>query len=105
MDHLPDVRSIKIQNLTDSHTRLVIPASKLRDVTSKAAPERIGQRSLADSENVNIGQVKAMAMAISFSGKLTWELHIANEEPRSAFPLHQDAGCPFDMKPFKLEAI
>ena len=44
-------------------------------------------------------------MAISFSGKLAWELHIANEEPRSAFSVLQDPGCQFNMKPFGLKAI
>ena len=43
-------------------------------------------------------------MAVSFSGELAWELHIANESLKAAYDLLWQAGQDFGIKPFGLYA-
>ncbi|NKB53482.1 MAG: FAD-dependent oxidoreductase [Rhizobiaceae bacterium] len=106
-EHLPADSDIEITSLTNSHTILVVAGPKSRDVLQSAAP-----RTDWSAENfkwltcqtVHIGHVETVAMAVSFSGELAWELHIPNEQLAQVYVLLQRAGEPLAMKPFGLMA-
>ncbi len=106
-EHLPKDSDITIKSLTNSHDILVIAGPKSRSVLQKAAPRTDWSKDAfkwLTCKKVHIGHVEAIAMAVSFSGELAWELHIANEHLAYAFDLLQKAGEEFNMKPFGLYA-
>ncbi len=106
-EHLPKNSDIKIKSLTNSHDILVVAGPKSRNVLQKAAPRTDWSKDAfkwLTCKKVHIGHVEAIAMAVSFSGELAWELHIANEHLAYAFDLLQKAGEEFNMKPFGLYA-
>lgn len=105
--HLPEDSDITITNLTDSHTILVLAGPKARDVLTLAAPRTDWSASgfkWLTCRKIRIGTVDAVAMAVSFSGELAWELHIQNDRLAGAFETLWQAGKPFGMQPFGLHA-
>ena len=106
-DRLPKDGSIRIESLTDSHTILVVAGPKSRAVLAEAAPRtdwsRVGFPWLS-VRRVFIGHAEAVAMSVSFSGELAWELHIPNEQLAAAFSVLWEAGAQYGMKPFGLYA-
>ena len=102
-DHLPADGSITIESLTNTHTILVVAGPKSRDVLTAAAPRTDWSKAAfpwLSVKPVTIGTAEAMAMAVSFSGELAWELHIPNAQLRLAFDTLWAAGQPFGMVPF-----
>ena len=55
-------------------------------------------------KEVFIGNAEALAMSVSFSGELAWELHIPNAQLLLAFRRLWQAGQPYGIKPFGLYA-
>lgn len=107
LEHLPDESDIEIKCLTNTHTILVIAGPNSRQVLEIAAPRTDWSTEnfkWLSCQKVHIGHVEALAMAVSFSGELAWELHIANEQLELAFDILWKAGEHFNMKPFGLNA-
>lgn len=106
-EHLPQDSDITIKSLTNTHNILVVAGPKSRKVLEIAAPRTDWSKDSfkwLTCQKVHIGHVEAIAMAVSFSGELAWELHIANEQLAYAFDVLQKAGADFGMKPFGLYA-
>ena len=104
---LPGDGSIRIESLTNSHTTLVVAGPKARDVMQAAAPR--GDWSAAAMpwlavREVFIGQAPAVAMSVSFSGELAYELHIPNAQLLGAYQTLLAAGAGHGMAPFGLYA-
>ncbi len=106
-EHLPGDGSIRIESLTNSHTALVVAGPKARAVMRAAAP-RSGWSAAAmpwlSVREVFIGQAPAVAMSVSFSGELAYELHIPNEQLYCAYQTLWAVGEAFAMSPFGLYA-
>ena len=107
-DLLPADGSIRIENLTASHTILVVAGPKARAVLARAAPR--SDWSMAafpwlSLRPVTIGTANALAMAVSFSGEDAFELHIPNAQLRLAFETLWEAGQPEGITPFGLLAV
>ncbi len=105
--HLPSESNITIESLTNTHTILVLAGPNSRAVLEAAAPRTDWSATefpWLSCKTVFIGHVEAVAMAVSFSGELAWELHIENAQLAKAFELLWSAGKPFSMKPFGLHA-
>ncbi len=106
-DHLPQDGSIRIESLTNRTTILVIAGPQARALLAKAAPRCDWSKESfpwLSVRQVMIGNAEAVAMSVSFSGELAWELHIPNEQLQLAFETFRDAGQDFDLKPFGLYA-
>ncbi len=106
-EYLPEDGSIRIESLTNSHTTLVIAGPRSCDVLKAAAPRTDWSKEAfpwLTARTVRIGSVEAVAMSVSFSGELAWELHISNAQLALAFSLLWQAGQEFGMKPFGLRA-
>ena len=102
-ERLPEDGSIGIECLTNSHTILVIAGPKARVVLSEAAPRTDWSKDAfpcLSLQKVFIGHAEAIAMSVSFSGELAWELHIPNEQLAGAFSALWRAGEAHGMKPF-----
>lgn len=106
-EHLPDDGSVRIKSLTNTHTILVVAGPRARDVLAAAAPRTDWSAQgfpWLSVRNVHIGHVAAVAMSVSFSGELAWEIHVPLEQSILAFGLLRKAGEPFGLKPFGLRA-
>ncbi|MEL7271845.1 MAG: FAD-dependent oxidoreductase [Pseudomonadota bacterium] len=105
--HLPHDSDIRIESLTNTHTILVVAGPKSRDVLQVAAPRTDWSAAAfpwLTCKRVFIGNAEAVAMAVSFSGELAWELHIPNEQLKLAFETLWEAGQAINIKPFGAHA-
>ncbi len=107
-ERLPSDGSIRIQSLTNTYTILVVAGPRAREIMRQAAPgtdwscEAFGW---LQAQNVTIGNAPAVAMSVSFSGELAYELHIANEQLCHAYEVLRTAGDAFGMTGFGLYAV
>ncbi|MEM9733836.1 MAG: FAD-dependent oxidoreductase [Pseudomonadota bacterium] len=106
-DHLPADSDIRIESLTNTHTILVLAGPKSRHVLTAAAPRTDWSKEAfawLTCQRVFIGNAEAVAMAVSFSGELAFELHIPNEQLKLAYETLWAAGQAFNIKPFGAHA-
>ncbi|TQV83060.1 GcvT family protein [Denitrobaculum tricleocarpae] len=106
-ERLPGDGSIRIESLTNRMTILVVAGPRARDLLRKAAPRCDWSKAAfpwLSARPVMIGNAEALAMSVSFSGELAWELHIPNEQLSLAFETLWEAGREFGLKPFGLAA-
>ena len=102
---LPSDGTVQMRALTHCHTALVLAGPKSRAVLAALAPHVPWHTfKWLGCQRVHLGPIEAVVMAISFSGELAWELHIANESLRQAWDLIWAAGQPYGLKPFGLHA-
>ncbi len=102
-NRLPDDGSVKLRSLTESHTILVIAGPKSRDVLAAAAPETDWSKKAFPWLRVRrakIGPADIVAMSVSFSGELAWELHVPVDRCVAAYRALMAAGRPLGMTPF-----
>ncbi|MEM9278257.1 MAG: FAD-dependent oxidoreductase [Pseudomonadota bacterium] len=107
-EHLPDDGSISIRSLTNEYTILVLAGPKARDVLARAV-----LRSNVSTEafpwlsvqKVMIGQVPVVAMSVSFSGELAYEIHVPNAQLLLVHDLLMAAGDEFGIGYFGLRAV
>ena len=103
----PDDGSITIETLTNSHTIMVLAGPKSRDVLTRAVPDVDWSQSAfpwLTVQNVTIGAAEVVAMSVSFSGELAWELHIPNDHLLATFETLWAAGQAHGIRPFGLRA-
>jgi len=106
-DLLPEDGSIRIDCLTNNYTILVVAGPKSRDVLQSAAPRTDWSKQAfpwLSVQRVYIGNAEAIAMSVSFSGELAYELHVPNEQLKLAYEQLTAAGESFAIKPFGLMA-
>ncbi len=105
--HLPADGSIRLEPMTDSHTILVVAGPRARDVLSAAAPRTDWSAEAfpwLSVRPVHLGHVAAMAMSVSFSGELAWEIHVPMAQAEAAYHALRAAGEPHGMAHFGLYA-
>ncbi|MDC0948603.1 FAD-dependent oxidoreductase [Gammaproteobacteria bacterium] len=79
--HLPP--SIELREQTTSHGMLVIAGPKSRALLQALAPRddcSLEAFPPLRARTIQIGQVEVLAMSVSFSGELAWELHVPNAQ-------------------------
>ncbi len=106
-DLLPDDGSIKITSLTNDYTILVVAGPRSRALLEKAAPQTEWSKDgfpWLNVKRVKIGDSDIVAMSVSFSGELAWELHIPNAALPGVFEQLWQSGQTFGLAPFGLRA-
>lgn len=104
---LPGDSDIRISTLTNSLTILVIAGPNARALMSAASPQTdwsVSAFPWLSVRKILIGSVETVAMSVSFSGELAFELHIPNSGLKLAFDTLWQAGEVFGLKPFGLHA-
>lgn len=99
--------SIRLTPLTKTHTLLVLAGPRSRDILAAAAPRTDWSTAAfpwLSVARVQIGPVPAVAMSVSFSGELAWELHLPVEQSRAAHDAIWAAGEAFGLGRFGLYA-
>lgn len=108
MEHLPSDGSIRIESLTNDYTILVLAGPQARTVLQAAAPrDDVSSQSFPwlSVRQIMIGQVPVMAMSVSFSGELAYELHVPNASLLLVHDLLMDAGNAVGIGYFGLRAV
>lgn len=106
-ERLPEDGAIRLESLTDDYTVLVVAGPRSRDLLAEAAPRTDWSKEAfpwLTARKVRIGSAEAVAMSVSFSGELAWELHVPNAQLKLAFSVLWDAGQAFALRPFGLYA-
>ncbi|MBC6405127.1 MAG: FAD-dependent oxidoreductase [Rhodospirillales bacterium] len=106
-EHLPGGGAIRIESLTDSMTALVVAGPLSRQVLTEALPHCDWSREAfpwLSARRVEIAGAEAVALSVSYSGELAWELHVPNARLAAVFDLLWQAGQPHGMRPFGLYA-
>ena len=107
-EHLPADGSIKIRSLTNEYTILVLAGPKARTVLQRAAPRNdISNEAFPwlSLRKLMIGPVPIVAMSVSFSGELAYELHVPNSSLLLVHDLLMAAGADDGIGYFGLRAI
>jgi dimethylglycine dehydrogenase len=105
--HLPRDGSVRLRSLTDSHTILVVAGPRARDLLAEAAPRTDWSAEAfpwLSVRRVFIGHVAAVAMSVSYSGELAWEIHVPVEQAYAAYLALTRAGEAHGMVHFGLYA-
>ncbi|TGQ40540.1 MULTISPECIES: FAD-dependent oxidoreductase [unclassified Mesorhizobium] len=100
---LPTDGSVQITSLTNDYTILVVAGPKSREVLALAAPRTDWSKDgfpWLSVRRTTIGTAEAVAMSVSFSGELAWELHVPNAQLQRAFSAIWEAGADFGIRPF-----
>lgn len=103
--HKPD--TVTITEMAASHTILVVAGPKSRDLLQSLSPRcdwsKVGFPWL-NAKEMTLGHAKVMAMTVSFSGELAYELHVPNEQLYLVWKLLNEAGKAFNLSHFGLYA-
>ena len=105
--HLPTDGSVTVMPSAGSHTVLVVAGPSARALLQAALPGTDWAAAAfpwLTVKDVRIGTTDAVAMSVSYSGELAWELHLPNAALAAAFDLLMAAGKPFGIAPFGLRA-
>ena len=99
--------SVSIIEMAASHTILVLAGPKSRDLLQSVSPRNNWSKESFPwlrAQSMFIGHAEVVAMNVSFSGELAYELHIPNEQLYLAWQTLNEAGKAFDLGYFGLYA-
>ncbi len=105
--HLLPSGALRLRPLASTHTVLVVAGPAARAVLSAAAPRTDWSPAAfpwLSVRRVDIDHVAAVAMSVSFSGELAWEIHVPLEQAQAAYVALSRAGKAHGMAPFGLHA-
>ncbi len=105
--HLRADEDVQIRSLTNDQTILVLAGPKSRDVLSACARGDWSQQAFPwlSVRECFVGFAPATVMGVSFSGELTYEIHVPNASLYAAYLALRDAGAAHGLKLFGARAI
>ena len=99
--------SVTITEMAASHTILVVAGPKSRDLLQSLSPRCDWSKDAFPwlrAKSMTLGHAKVLAMSVSFSGELAYELHVPNEQLYLVWKLINEAGSEFGLSRFGLYA-
>ncbi|GAB4304140.1 MAG: FAD-dependent oxidoreductase [Roseovarius sp.] len=105
--HLPTDGSVRLRNLTESWTTLVVAGPHSRALLARVAPRADWSAEgfpWLSVRRVFVGHCEAVAMAVSFSGETACELHVPSSQILSCYEALIAAGAEFGLRHFGLLA-
>ena len=103
--HMPD--SVSLKEMAGTHTILVIAGPRSRELLQSVSPRNDWSKQAfpwLQARSMFIGHAEVIAMSVSFSGELAYELHIPNEQLYLVWQILEEAGKAFDLGYFGLYA-
>jgi dimethylglycine dehydrogenase len=103
--HKPD--TVNLTEMVISHTILVVAGPKSRDLLQSVSPRCDWSKTAfpwLQARNMFIGHAEVIAMSVSFSGELAYELHVPNEQLYLVWQTLRQAGMEFGLGDFGLYA-
>ncbi len=107
-EHLPPGSDIRIESRTNTHTLLLLAGPRTRSLLAAVSPRSDWTQAgfpWMRTRRCFIGQVEALAIAVSFSGEQAVELHIPNPQLYAAHQTLVRAGEEFGLARFGMHAI
>lgn len=104
---LPPDGSIRIESLTNDYTILVIAGPRSRELLQRLAPRTdwsLQAFPWLSVRKVFLAHFEALALSVSFSGELAWELHLPNHGLLGCYQALIDAGRELGLAHFGLYA-
>ncbi|WP_285671172.1 GcvT family protein [Paralimibaculum aggregatum] len=102
-ERLPADGSITLRPLVDEMTILVVAGPKARALMASVSPRTDWSAEAFPwlaARRVFVGPVEVIALAVSFSGELAWELHVPNAGLLRVHDLLVEAGAPLGLGRF-----
>ena len=99
--------SVNITEMVASHTILVVAGPRSRELLQSLSPRDDWSKQAFPWMSVRqmmLGHAEVTAMSVSFSGELSYELHVPNEQLLLVWRLLQEAGPAFELTRFGLYA-
>ena len=98
---------VRVRNLTNDHTILLLAGPKSRDVLSAASRGDWSKEAFPwlSVREAFVGIAPAVVMAVSFSGELAYEIHVPNNQLYAAYLALRAAGAPHDLHLFGGRAV
>jgi dimethylglycine dehydrogenase len=103
--HMPE--TVTLTEMASSHTILVVAGPKSRDLLQSVSPRNDWSKQAfpwLQARPMFLGHAEVIAMSVSFSGELAYELHIPNEQLYLVWKLLNEAGQSFGLSNFGLYA-
>ena len=99
--------NVTIAELTNQYTTVVVSGPKSRDLLQSLSPRNDWSKAKfpwMQCRKVHLAHAQFFAMSISFSGELSYELHVPNEQLYLVWQLIQNADEKFNLGKFGLYA-
>ena len=98
---------VQIRSLTEAHTTLVLAGPKSREVLALAARGDWSANAFPwlSVREAFVGIAPATIMAVSFSGELAYEIHVANAQLHAAYKALRLAGEAYGLRLFGARAV
>ena len=99
--------TVVLTEMASSHTILVVAGAKSRDLLQSLSPRCDWSAKgfgWMQARPMTLGHAQVLAMSVSFSGELSYELHIPNEQLYLVWTLLDSAGKAFNLTKFGLYA-
>ncbi|MBS0232200.1 MAG: FAD-dependent oxidoreductase [Proteobacteria bacterium] len=105
--HLPTDGSVQTVNMTSAYAVINLCGPKSRDVLAKASEESVSAADLpyAHMKQLTVVAAPVMAMRVSFTGELGYELHIPTEYAVHVYKVLKEAGAEFGISDFGYRAL
>jgi len=105
--HMPNDRSVTLENLTNSMGVLVIAGPKSRQLLEKISNDDFSNEAFPwlSGKMINVGLAETLALRVNFVGELGWELHMPIDLQNTIFDSIMEAGEEFGIKPFGIRAM
>lgn len=103
--HMPE--TVTLTEMANSHTILVVAGPKSRDLLQSVSPRNDWSKQAfpwLQARSMFLGHAEVIAMSVSFSGELAYELHIPNEQLYLVWKTLNEAGQSFGLSNFGLYA-
>ncbi|WP_045835739.1 FAD-dependent oxidoreductase [Hyphomicrobium sp. 99] len=105
--HLPTDGSVRTLDVTSAYAVINICGPKARDVLAKVAEQNVGGDvfKYGEMKHLTVGAAPVMALRVSFTGELGYELHIPTEYAVHVYRVLHEAGAEFGIKDFGYRAL
>ncbi len=105
--HQRGTEDVTIRNLSDDWGILTVAGPKTRDVLALLAEASLENSDFGwlKAREITVAGVPVIALRLSFSGELAWELHVPNAQLGALWDAIWAAGQPHGMVPFGSKAL
>ena len=105
--HMPDDRSVRFENLTNSLGVLVVAGPKARELMSRVSDADLGNEAFPwlSSREAVVALAPTRCARVNFVGELGWEIHHPIEYQNHIFDALFEAGDDLGLAPFGIRAM
>jgi heterotetrameric sarcosine oxidase gamma subunit len=98
--HIEDGQNVVVTDVTCMYAALAISGPRSRELLSSVSPVDFSNAAFpfATAQEIEIGLGSALALRVSYSGELGWELYVSADLAEHVFDTLIDAGQAFDLR-------